>query len=188
MSASQNDLPQSPAAGSADKKRGARFVRGFLTNAVLFAIMLIGVHWWQTRHLLPSGAAEAAPQFTLLDMDGTPHELHATKGRTVVLYFMAPWCGVCHSSIDNLQKIRDSKSAEDVAIYVIAQDYRDPAEVREFLSRHSLNIPVLLGTEDTLRDYRIAAFPTYYILDREGRVQAHAVGYSTELGLRLRLL
>ncbi len=169
-------------------RRARRFIRGFLTNAALILAVLAGGHWWQTRNLLPAGSASEAPSFTLLDMDGTPHDLAATKGRKVLLYFMAPWCGVCHQSIDNLQKIRDGKSSEDLAIFVIAQDYQDPVEVREFLAKHTLNIPVLLGTDQTLSDYKISAFPTYYILDREGRIQSQSVGYSTELGIRLRLL
>jgi len=188
MSIHQNKLRTDRPDPVSTRKRALRFLRGFLSNGALILAVLAGAHWWQTRHLLPAGEATEAPLFSLMDMEGTPHELAATRGRKVLLYFMAPWCGVCHQSIDNLQKIRDSKSSEEIAMYVIAQDYQDPAEVREFLARHSLTIPVLLGTERTLADYRISAFPTYYILDREGRVQSQAVGYSTELGIRLRLL
>ena len=188
MSVHQQDSHRNLESSKATPGRRSRFFKGFLTNFLLFIAMLSGAHYWQTRSLLPTGSESSAPQFTLLDLDGTPHNLAATKGRTVVLYFMAPWCGVCHSSIDSLQKIRDLKSSEEVAIFVIALDYKNINEVRDFLSQHQLTLPVLLGTEKTMSDYKISAFPTYYILDQQGKVQSQAVGYTTELGLRLRLL
>ena len=77
---------------------------------------------------------------------------------------------------------------EELVIYVIAQDYSSVAEIQEFVSQHKLTIPVLLGSDMTQENYRITSFPTYYFLAEDGRIQGHTVGYTTEMGLRMRLL
>lgn len=168
--------------------RLSKFFKSFVWNALIAAAILWGAHWWQTRNLLPANGEIAAPYFRLVDMDGMDRDLSTLTGRNVVLYFMAPWCSVCHASIDNLQAIRSKKSHEELAIWIIALDYQDKSEVATFLEKHQLDIPVLLGTTAVHSDYKITAFPTYYILDKQGRIRSHVVGYSTETGLRLRLL
>jgi hypothetical protein len=49
-------------------------------------------------------------------------------------------------------------------------------------------MPVLLGDDRTARDYRIRGFPTYYVLDPDGRVAARDFGLSTAPGLWWRTL
>jgi len=46
-------------------------------------------------------------------------------------------------------------------------------------------MPVLLGTTETMKDFKIQAFPTYYVLDKEQKITKVSMGYSTEIGLRL---
>jgi len=69
---------------------------------------------------------------------------------------------------------------------VVALDWQNADEVREYANRHDLAVPVLLGTRETARDWGISAFPTYYIVDSEQRVTHGDYGYSTLAGLWLR--
>jgi len=47
-------------------------------------------------------------------------------------------------------------------------------------------MPVLMGDDSTARDWSVRAFPTYYVIDTEGRISSRSVGYSTRLGMWLR--
>jgi thioredoxin-related protein len=47
---------------------------------------------------------------------------------------------------------------------------------------------VLLGDEETVRAFRVEAFPTTYFLDAEGRITGSVAGYTTTPGLLARLL
>jgi hypothetical protein len=49
-------------------------------------------------------------------------------------------------------------------------------------------MPVLLGDRATGAAYRIQGYPTYYVIDAEGRVARRDTGLSTVAGLWLRTL
>ena len=68
----------------------------------------------------------------------------------------------------------------------MALDYGDLDEVREFVNETGISLPVLLGNAGTARDWSVRAFPTYYVIDADGRISSRSVGYSTSLGMRFR--
>lgn len=154
-------------------------------DALLILLVFQGFSLWQQRDLLGSNG-EMAPSTRLFDMQGKMHDIAEQKGRKTIVYFFAPWCSVCHASIGNLQNLREDRSEDELAIYAIALSWDKYEEVEEFVSRHELTIPVLLGDNFTAQDWKIRGFPTYYVLDSEGRIIERDMGYSTEIGLKLR--
>ncbi len=149
--------------------------------AVFFAISL-----WQTKHLLASGEA---PTLEATTLDGRPFALGELKGKTVVLYFFAPWCGVCKMSASNGNWLRKIFDPENVVVKDVALSYESDASIGEFVA--SSDLPpddVVKGSDEIQRQYGIEAFPTYYVLDSTGRVRFTSVGYSTFAGLVARTL
>lgn len=149
-------------------------------------VVLLVVTEWQGRHLL-SRAAEA-PSFTLESLQGEPVSLESARGKTVVLYFFAPWCSVCRYSSHNIRALRQARSDDEMAIYAVGLGYQRRSEVEQFAHEHQLGVPVLLGNDQILERYNINSFPTIYVIDEQGQVQDRVIGYTTELGLRLRSL
>ena len=47
-------------------------------------------------------------------------------------------------------------------------------------------MPVLVGTPGTGADYRIRGYPTYYVIDSQGRIARRDMGFTTVAGLWLR--
>lgn len=163
--------------------------RWWISWPIDIAIMLAifwGVSSWQSRDLLPTTGHVPAPAFELVSLTGETYRLPEIQAESTVLYFFAPWCRICHLSISNLEKLRQVRSKKALSILIIALDWQDAAEIKAFVEEHQLTIPVLLGTPEVARAYRIKGFPTYYVLDAAGYVIKHSMGYSTELGLRLR--
>ncbi len=163
-----------------------RRLRRLAIDLVLVGAVLWAVSWWRTRDLLPDDAP--APALSLPTLTGEAVSLEDARGRPTVLYFFAPWCTVCDLASSNLVALRDARPEAGLAIYAVALSYEDPAEVRRFATEHALNVPVLLGDAATASAWRVSAFPTFYVLDADGRVTSRTVGYTTELGLRLRAL
>ena len=106
--------------------------------------------------------------------------------KTTVIYFFAPWCQVCHYSIDNLQSHYINNS--DINVIAVALDYIDKKEVGDFVAQHQLTFPIAMGNETIKSAYNIFAYPSYYVINSKNEVVAKSVGYSTELGLYLRTL
>lgn len=159
----------------------------WILQATVLLLPALAIYAWQTRNLLPAGERIAAPDFQLPALSGGKTGLDALRGRTTVLYFFAPWCGVCAASSPQLRWF-DRWSGDSVQVVLVALDYASPAEVADYTQRHELAMPVLLGDAGTARDYRIRGFPTYYVLDPDGRVAARDFGLSTAPGLWWRTL
>lgn len=158
-----------------------------LLQVVLLAAVFVGVHAWQTRGLLPARERIVAPAAVLRDLDGRewrlPQDLH---GRPAVVYFFAPWCGVCAASSPQLRWFQRLRG-DDVAVILVGLDWQDVAELQEYRVEHALShLPILVGDADLGAAYRVPGYPTYYVLDAQGRVARRDFGVSTLPGLWLR--
>ena len=143
--------------------------------------VFLAIHAWQTRDL---PIDEPAPATVLALLDSSISRSAVTEGEAGIVYFFAPWCFYCRTSIDNLDNLVDQgKLAWATAV---ALDYGDLDEVREFVNETGISLPVLLGNAGTARDWSVRAFPTYYVIDANGRISSRSVGYSTSLGMRFR--
>ena len=145
-----------------------RFWKSILVNTTLVVLVIWGVGQWHARNLLPESDAEVVPDFELQSLVGTSHSLHASDG-AVFLYFFAPWCTVCRFSISNLNDLPSSSTKNDARVYAVALDWNNVGEVEGFAKKQKLEVPVLLGNRGTAKDFRIQAFPTYYVLDGSKR-------------------
>lgn len=150
-------------------------------DVALILLVFVAVHAWQTRDL---PVDQAAPETILKLLDGTGEASAIVPGESGVVYFFAPWCVYCKTSIDNLdQLVENGQVAWGRAV---ALDYSDPQEVHEFIQETGVSLPVLMGHAGTAADWSVRAFPTYYVIDAEGHIHSRSVGYSTWLGMRVR--
>lgn len=150
-------------------------------DVAVLAAVFIAVHSWQTRKL---PVDEPAPVTELAMLDEAGIRSAVVPGQAGIVYFFAPWCRVCRVSIDNLD---DLVAGQTLAwATAVALDYGDAAEVRDFIERTGVSLPVLLGNSKTASEWSVRAFPTYYVVDASGRIHSRSVGYSTYLGMRVR--
>ena len=160
-----------------------KFWLSLLVDVLAIILVFVLISSWQSRHLLAADGSQFAPKFSLSDLQGQTHDLQDSEGRTRLLYFFAPWCHVCALSAPNLEHLRSLSPDESLSIMMVALSYEDIAEVEQFVAQHELSIPVLLGNDDQIADYRIRGFPTYYVVDAAGQLRHRSVGYSTTLGM-----
>jgi thiol-disulfide isomerase/thioredoxin len=147
-------------------------------DVAILCMVFLAIHAWQTRDLPVN---EPAPPTRLALLGGEGSQFAIAPGQVGVVYFFAPWCRVCRVSIGNLD---DLVAGGGVAWgTLIALDYEDAGAVREFIDSTGVSLPVLMGDGQTARDWAIRAFPTYYVIDAEGRIHSRSVGYSTWLGM-----
>ncbi|TNE45181.1 MAG: TlpA family protein disulfide reductase [Deltaproteobacteria bacterium] len=146
--------------------------------AVVFAIY-IGMTSFMTRSLLAVG--KPAPAWTLVDMKGKQHSLQQYKGRRVVLYFWATWCGVCKANIPMLKVLASSYKNNPVLLSVV-QDGHNVREIRKILKAKGINYPILRGTGSMVKSYKVSQFPTTYFIDKKGRISSKDTGYITPIG------
>jgi len=156
-----------------------------LAEVLLVVVIVGGIQAWRMRDLLPADERAAAPAFELVDLQGRPWSLEALAGRPAVLYFFAPWCGVCAASSPQLRWF-DRWMGDEVQLVLVGLDWSNQAELDAYAARHELSMPVLAAGPQTSADYRIRGYPTYYVLDAKGRIAGRDFGFTTAPGLWLR--
>jgi len=124
-----------------------------------------------------------APDFTLYDLNAEAHTLSDYKGKVVFLNFWATWCGPCKMEMPHIQELYENYGenlGEDLVILTVAnprteespynQDVTVP-EVAQFVEQGGYTFPVLLDTTgEVFGTYGIQAFPTTFMIDREGNL------------------
>ena len=159
--------------------------RWLLNGAIILAVFL-AVNAWQGKDLVSNQVP--APLFRLPALSGNSVALEDFQGKRVLLYFFAPWCKVCDFSVGNLNWVRKLRGEDSAALLAVALSYDDLQSVNSFVERNSLDVPVLLGTPELFKSYRIRAFPTVYTVNKSGEIDGATVGYATTLGLWWRTL
>jgi thiol-disulfide isomerase/thioredoxin len=150
-------------------------------DASVIVLVFLLIHTWNTRQL-PQG--DAVPALVLAQLDSTSIEQELPSNGVGVIYFFAPWCIYCRNSIDNLDQLVANGHIEWAR--AVALDYENLTEVRQFVAETNLQQPVLLGNQQTIQDWNIKAYPTYFVLDASRNITSRSVGYSTSLGLWVR--
>jgi thiol-disulfide isomerase/thioredoxin len=119
---------------------------------------------------------DAAPAFSLNDLDGKPLSLEEAKGKIVLLNFWATWCGPCRAEIPDLVDLQ-KRYADKLEIIALATDEDDADEVRRFVLKSGINYRVAMATDGVRIKYGgVAALPTSFVIDSQGRVVQKHVG------------
>lgn len=155
-----------------------RFWLSLAVDVAAIIAIFVAVHAWQTRSM-PIG--ETAPVAALPVLDGAGVRTVIPDRTTGVVYFFAPWCGICRQSIGNVDALVEQGSIGWAT--AIALDYGHVDSVRAFVEDTGLRAPVLLGDADTAAAWGVRAFPTYFVIDENGNIDSRSVGYSTRLGM-----
>jgi len=134
---------------------------------------------------LPRG--HAPPAFELPDLEGASFALdrEVESGELVVVKFWATWCRPCRLELPMLDDLNERY--RDAGLRILAIDVgEDRDTVEAFLRERPVSFPVLMDTDRAVATrYRIEAFPTTILVDREGNVVDVTEGLDPYLGYRI---
>lgn len=129
-----------------------------------------------------------APDFTLTDQFGETHTLSDYEGKTVFLNFWATWCGPCQMEMPDIQKLYEDygNNEGDVIILGVANPKTDKnpmnadasqEEVIKFLEDNGYTYPTVMDLDGSIfRTYGVQAFPTTFMIDKNGDVFGYVPG------------
>jgi peroxiredoxin len=121
---------------------------------------------------------QAAPDFTLSDLEGRSMRLATYRGRTAVLLnFWATWCVPCRLEMPTLERLARERR-EALEVLGVSLDRHTTSKVRVFARELKLTFPIVLDPEaTTTRAYRVLGLPTSVIVDRDGVIRHRELGY-----------
>jgi len=119
---------------------------------------------------------DLAPPFTIKDLNGNPLSLSDAKGKVVLLNFWATWCGPCRAEIPDLIELQ-KEYKDQLEIIGLATQEDDAEEVRKFVAESGINYRVAMAPDEVTEKFGgIAALPTSFVIDPQGRVVQKHVG------------
>lgn len=152
-----------------------KIIKECLKLALIMMIVMNVVSYFKSRNVDKS--LLSIKDLPLLD--GSNYSISG-KGKPILLHFWATWCGVCHLESGNIEKI--SQTYEVITIASRSQS------LKNYMEDNQLSFRVV---DDRLGNYaaafNISAFPTTLIYDGEGKLRFSEVGYTSTVGLYLRM-
>lgn len=128
-----------------------------------------------------------APDFTLIDQYGNTHTLSDYKGKTVFLNFWATWCPPCRAEMPEIQEIYEEygENNSDVIILGLAcpgiGQEGSVEDITAFLEENGYTYPVVMdSTGASAYYYNISAYPTTFMIDKDGNVFGYVTGQITK--------
>ncbi len=136
-------------------------------------------------------ALRAAPlsDLELTDQFGNVHRLEDYKGKVVFLNFWATWCGPCRNEMPDIQKLYEEYAAQGDEAEVVILGVAGPGigqegsaeDIAAFMEENGYTYPVLMDESmEMFSEYGISAFPTTFMINKEGKVYGYVPGQMTE--------
>jgi peroxiredoxin len=141
----------------------------------------------QAESLLAVGSK--APPFTLKTPQGKTVSLASLRGKAVLLELFATWCPHCNAEAPHLKELYAKLPRSKVVFVSIDGNSDDAASALAYHIWYGLPFPALLdqaGRTVTYpehgpigpvsRKYGVSLWPTFYVLDPQGRVTWRSAG------------
>lgn len=117
-----------------------------------------------------------APALSLAMLDGGVTRLETLRGRVVLVNFWAVWCPPCRKEMPSMARLATKLGERPFTILGVNVG-ESPDEIHAFLKQVPVNFPILLDTGgDNLKPWQVFAFPTSYVLDKQGRLRLGLFG------------
>jgi thiol-disulfide isomerase/thioredoxin len=145
-----------------------RFIRSVAASVILCFLAMPAVAQQPTIRFARN--PDPAPEFKLADLAEKPISLADFRSKVVLLNFWATWCGPCRAEIPDLVELQ-KKYSDRLQIIGLVVDDDDVDEIKKFMTEFGINYPIAVTTDEIRMQYGgIAALPTSFVIDAEGRV------------------
>ena len=147
------------------------------TVAVL--VLFFGIRAWQ-QQAMPKGMA---PSFSGATVSGKTVSLSDYRGKPLMLYFWASWCKICEFEQKSILSI-----AEDYPVLSVALRSGNALQLGKYMREHNFHITAIVDEFGVIAgSYGIKGTPTALFIDADGEIRSVEVGYTSEIGMRIRL-
>jgi|tagenome__1003787_1003787.scaffolds.fasta_scaffold20912603_2 thiol-disulfide isomerase/thioredoxin len=102
-------------------------------------------------------------------LNSEPLSWDQLKGKVVLIDFWGTWCGPCVAKLPTTQALHE-KFAKDGLVVIAVHSSQDADSCPEFIEKNKYKFPVALDSGKTAEAFAIDSWPTYFLLDRSGKL------------------
>jgi len=177
---------QKKRAAAAKPQRSGR-TRTLLFVGIVLVVVIVGLYVFSQPPRPPGGAGDFAPDFALqvVTAEGlTDQTVHLSdyRGKVVVLEFMVSWCHVCQEMEPAIVTLHNRYSDQDVVFLSVAGTQRGATaeSTAGFIREYGATWTHVLDSDNSVFSaYGVDATPTYFILDKSGKILSRFEGVVT---------
>lgn len=141
---------------------------------------IIGIIFLMISLISFSNSAKA-PDFNLKDQYGVVHSLESYKGKVIFLNFWATWCPPCKKEMPDIENIYKEYGENKKGVVILGINNEKKDVVKKFLEEKGYTFPTVIDeNSEVMRKYFIQAFPTSFVIDKEGNVYGYVMGGLTK--------
>lgn len=145
---------------------------------------------------------QPAPELNLSDFIGPqPASFASLKGKPVLLFLWAHWCGDCKAQAASLARVTEKFKSQGLVVMAPTRYYGtgeqnknvSPAEEKAHMAKvwkdtypGLESVPIVIDTDAMIR-YGVSATPTFALIDRKGVVRLYAPTRLSEAELSKRI-
>ena len=109
-------------------------------------------------------------------LEGRRVSLADLQGRVVLLNFWASWCQECRPEMSAFEQLHRDFAAQGLTVLGVNVREGTPA-IRRYAKELSLTFPLVLDRKGEIAmSYGVIGLPTTFIIGKDGRAVAHAIG------------
>lgn len=159
------------------KEKIIKYTKEIITFFIFITILANIISFYKSSDLNKESLQNI--NITLLDAQ----KYNYPKDKPILIHFWATWCPTCKLEASNIQTI--SKTFE---VLTIAVSSGDDNEVKKYMNEHDLDYKVYNDTNGFFaKEFKIAAYPTTFIYDKNKNLVFSEVGFTSTFGLWLRM-
>ena len=116
------------------------------------------------------------PDFSGLTADSRTVSLASLQGKVLLLNFWASWCPECRPEMPIFERLHREFSAQGLAVVGI-NAREGTSTIREYAKELGLTFPLILDSAGKINSaYGVIGLPTTFLIGRDGRAVALAIG------------
>lgn len=155
-------------------------IKKYIKEIVFFTILLLlisnGVSYLKSLDLNKESFSQTS--FTLLD-----NEHYFIKNKPLLVHFWATWCPICKLEAPNIEKL-----SKDYEVITIAVQSGTEYAIKEYIQEKNLSFRVVNDFDGSLaKQFNVEVYPTTLIYNSKKELVFSDVGYTSTLGLYLRM-
>ncbi len=151
---------------------------------ILAEIVILIALYFALRSYMQGDMLEGPlPEFQARDLQGETVSPATYQGQPLLIHFWATWCRVCKLEAGAVDAV-----SKDWPVLTIAMQSGTPDEIAAYLHEKGRNWRTIADESGTLADqFGVRGVPASFFIDENGRIRFKEMGYTTSLGMRLRL-